>query len=463
MEKFDLIVIGAGPGGYPAAIRAAQLGASVAIVEREAPGGTCLNWGCIPTKTLIASADLADQIRHAEAFGLKTAPPAVNYPALIDRKNRVVAQLSGGVAGLLKAHGVRWFPGTASFTARNRIQVVQGAQTTPLEAAHILIATGSTSALPGFLPQHPRIVESRAFLDRTELPASMIILGGGVIGCEFACLAARLGVAVTLVEMFADVLLILDPDVRRELRAAFEKKLKIRILTGAALTDVAADARGVSGKAGDQTVSADLMLVAVGRRPVTAELNLDALGLTLTPAGHIPVDAFGQTRAAGVYAIGDVNGGPQFAHAATRQGLIVAENLFAKTRTPFDPLVPACIFTDPEVGSVGLTETQAAEQKRAVKIGRFTFAHLGKALAAGHPEGFVKWIADAGTDRLLGAQAVGAHATELIAEATLAIRGEYTAAEFGRTIHSHPTLAEAWMEAAHALHGTCVHAPPRRT
>lgn len=462
MEKFDLIVIGAGPGGYPAAIRAAQLGASVAIVEREVPGGTCLNWGCIPTKTLIASAEFADQFRHAETLGFKAAAPQIDYPALIRRKNEVVAQLSGGVAGLLKANGVKWFHGTASFLTRNQINVANGSINTVLEAAHTIIATGSTSTMPGFLPHHSRVVESRSFLDLTRLPASVIILGGGVIGCEFACLLARLGVQVTLVEMLSDILLILDEDVRRELRQSFEKKLKIRILTGAPLTDITANDNGVSGKAGDQTVSAELMLVSIGRRPVTAELNLAGIGIQTTPAGHIPIDAQGRTRAATVFAVGDVNGGPQFAHAATRQGVIIAENLYAKSRTTFDPLVPACIFTDPEVGSVGLTEAQAKEQNRAVKIGKFSFAHLGKALASGHPGGFVKWIADATTDRLLGAQAVGSHATELIAEATLAIRGEYTAQELGRAIHSHPTLSEAWMEAAHALHGTCIHAPPRR-
>jgi dihydrolipoamide dehydrogenase len=239
MEVFDVVVIGAGPGGYPAAIRAAQLGASVAIVEKEQLGGTCLNWGCIPTKALIAAADTYQRIKHAEAFGITVKGAAVDYAAMIGHKNKVVAQLQGGVKQLLAANGVKTFTGVASFKDRNTIavngDVTIGAKTT-------IIATGSTSAMPAFLPKHERVVESRRFLDLTQLPASMIVLGGGFIGCELACMAASLGVIVTIVELLDDILLLLDPDVRREVRGHMEKKLGIRILTGKALGDITADA-----------------------------------------------------------------------------------------------------------------------------------------------------------------------------------------------------------------------------
>ncbi len=463
MDSFDLIVIGAGPGGYPAAIRAAQLGARTAIVEQEAIGGTCLNWGCIPTKSLIAGADLFAHLGRAAEYGIQAGETRADYPAMIARKDKIVAKLRGGVKQLLKANGVQTFEGTGSFQARNRIAVraADGALTT-LETKHTVIATGSTSVMPGFLPKHPRVVESRAFLDRPSLPASMIVLGGGVIGCEFACMAAQLGVKVTVVELLPEILAMLDADAIMELRKHMQQKLGIRILAGAPLTNIGADDTGVSGTVGKETLRADLLLAALGRRPVTAGLDPAAAGVALTDKGMVVVDAFGRTTAASVYAIGDVNGGPQLAHAATAQGIAAVEHALGHARRAFDALVPSCIFTAPEVGQVGLTEQQAQASQRAVTVGRFPFAALGRALATGDSEGFVKLISDAQSDRLLGATAVGPHATDLIAEATLAIKGEWTAAELGRVIHAHPTFAESWMEAAHALHGACIHAAPKR-
>ena len=463
MEKFDVVVIGAGPGGYPAAIRAAQLGASVAIVEKEASGGTCLNWGCIPTKSLIACSDLFSHIQRAATFGVTVGNVSADYAAMSKRKDGIVSTLRGGVEQLLKANKVQVFRGTGSFRGRNRVAVLaaDGSETS-LEAGATIIATGSTSAVPGFLPKHKRVVESRGFLDLTALPKSLIVLGGGVIGCEFACMAAQLGVKVTVVELLEDILMPVDPDVRRELRRRMEDKLGIRVLTGKALSNVKATDDNVSGQVGEETIAADLLLAAVGRRPVTKELNVDAAGVRTNEAGFIVVNAASRTSASTVFAIGDVVGASQLAHAATSQGLTAAENAVRKANRPVEKLVPACIFTAPEIGSVGLTEQQAKEKGLNVKVGKFAFAHLGKALAAGHAEGFVKWIADAATDQLLGAQAVGLHATELIAEATVAIRAELTAAELGNTIHCHPTLSETWMEAAHALHDTCVHAAPKR-
>ena len=462
MEQFDLIVIGAGPGGYPAAIRAAQLGAKVAIVEREQLGGTCLNWGCIPTKALIAGADLYHHVQHAAALGIHAKGVTVDYPTMIGHKNQVVGQLRSGIGSLLTGNGVTTVTGSAAFVDRNTIEVTTANGSTRLTAGKIIIATGSTSAMPGFLPKHERVVESRGFLDRTKLPSSMIVLGGGFIGCELACMAAMLGVKVTIVELLADILLLLDPDVRREVRGNMEKELGIRVLTGKALEKITADTKGVRGNFGDEVQTADLLLSAVGRKPVTDGLKLEHAGLKTNERGFIETDDYCRTKVASIFAIGDVTGKIQLAHYATAQGIAAAENAVGAKPHTHDTLVPNVIFTAPEVGTVGLSEDDAKKQNRVVKTGKFRFAGLGKGLATGETTGFVKWIADAGTDQLLGAAAVGPHATELIAEATVVIRSEQTVTELGRTIHAHPTFSESWMEAAHAVHGNCIHGAPKR-
>jgi len=472
METFDVVVIGAGPGGYPAAIRAAQLGASVAIVEKEQLGGTCLNWGCIPTKALIAAADTFARIKHAEAFGITVQGAAVDYSKMIGHKDKVVTQLKGGIKQLLTANGVKQFTGTASFVDRNTIEISGGpilnqmfGQASPanrISAKKIIIATGSTSAMPGFLPKHERVVESRGFLDIQKLPGSMIVMGGGFIGCELACMAAMLGVKVTVVELLEDILLLLDPDVRREVRGYMEKNLGIRVLTGKALEKISADSTGVRGSSGDETLTADLLLCAVGRKPVTDGLALENAGLKTNERGYVEADDYCRTKVANIFAIGDVTGKIQLAHYATSQGIAAAENAAGGKPHRHETLVPNVIFTMPEVGIAGLSEDDAKKQNRAVKTGKFRFAGLGKGMATGETAGFVKWIADAATDQLLGAAAVGPHATELVAEAAAVIRAELTVGELGRTIHAHPTFSESWMEAAHALHGECIHAPPKR-
>lgn len=463
MEQFDLVVIGAGPGGYPAAIRAAQLGTSVAIVEKEALGGTCLNWGCIPTKTLIASSSLYRRMQGANELGVSASELTFDYAAMADRKNKVVTKLTSGVELLLKGNGVKLFRGTASFTGHRKLEVKSDSGNTVLEARRIIIATGSVSSMPGFIPKHNRVVESRAFLELTSLPKSMIVLGGGVIGCEFACMAAQLGVKVTVVEMLEDVLLILDPDVRRELRRNMEKNLAITILTGKPLENIKANSNSVSGTVDGKSISADMLLVSVGRRPFTEGLALEKTGLTTTKSGHIEINDYLQTAVSGIFAIGDVTAdSTQLAHAATAEGIIAAENALTPKLRKKDALVPACIFTDPEIGAVGITEQKAREQGLDVVSGRFSFAALGKALASGETSGFVKWVADATTGQLLGAQCVGAHATELISEAAVAIRSELTVAELGNVIHCHPTMSESWMEAVHAMDGRGIHSPPKR-
>jgi len=462
MEKFDIVVIGSGPGGYPAAIRSAQLGASAAIIEKEQLGGTCLNWGCIPTKTLIASSDLFWKMKTSKELGLVPGDNGYDYSAMINRKKGVVDRLQNGIGQLLKANGVTLIQGTGSFVQRNRISVTgPDGNKTEIEAGKTIIATGSDSAIPGFIPKSDRIVDSKAFLDLTVLPKELLVLGGGVIGCEFACMAAQLGTKVTIVEMLEDILVMLDPDVRRMLRQHMERKLGIKIITGAPMKDIEVKGDSVTGCAGDQNLSAEMLLVAIGRKPVTEGLGLENAGLSTNDRGYIEIDEFCRTKVSSIYAVGDVTAGTtQLAHAATSQGVTAAENAIGQRPAKTNPLVPACIFTSPEIGIVGVTEKKAKEDNLEVKTGKFMFAGLGKAMASGETTGFVKLVADAETDRLIGAQAVGPHATELISEAAAAIKAELTAEELGRTIHCHPTFSEAWMEAAHALHGTCIHAAP---
>ena len=326
----------------------------------------------------------------------------------------------------------------------------------PMEAIDEIKSQGGIAIVA-----HP-FDKSRGFLELSELPQRLIVLGGGYIGCELACMAAMLGVEVVVVELLEDILVQLDEDVRREVKRSMTGALGIRIVTGHALEGIKAGKDGVSGSADGEQLAADLLLAAVGRRPVTDGLGIEAAGVTPNEKGYIDVDEVNRTRVAGIYAVGDVNGGPQLAHAATAQGIAAADNACGGSRRGNEGTVPAVIFTQPEVALAGLTENRAAEQGVAVKVGKFTYAALGRALAAGEPAGFAKWIVDAETDQLLGAAVVGARATDLISEAAVAIRNELTAVELGNTIHAHPTFGEIWMEAAHAVHGRAIHAAPRR-
>lgn len=464
MEKYDLAIIGGGPGGYPAAIRAAQLGASVALIEKEFLGGTCLNWGCIPTKTLIAASSFYARAAHDLPPGLKITGVTCDYQALLANKNRVVGKLRNGVTQLLKANGVQVVPGSASFAARNQLRLAGSGRESAIEARHIIIATGSVSTVPAFLPKSELIVESRAFLELASLPESLLIMGAGVIGCELGCLAAQLGAQVTIVEILDDILPMLDRDLRNEVRLSMEKKLNIKILTGKPLENISCKGGAVKAQCAGQALEAGLLLCAAGRAPATGGLELEKCGLKPNPKGFIETDDDCRTKSPNIFAIGDVNGKYQLAHAATAQGIAAVEAALGRRRPRgLKPVIPSCIFTAPEVGVAGLSEQDAASINRPVITGKFPFAALGKALASGDTAGFVKWIADPESGQLLGAAAAGAHATELIAEAALAIQAEQTHAELARTVHAHPTLSEAWMEAAHAVAGHCIHLPPKKT
>lgn len=463
MTKYDVAVVGAGPGGYVAAIRAAQLGAKTAVIEAEVLGGVCLNWGCIPTKTLVACADALSTVRNAARFGVHIRGEVdYDWPAMLARKNEVVKGLNQGVGSLLKSNGVDVLFGTATFKTRTRLCVSGRDGTSNLEAAHVILATGSEAIRPGFVPKARNVLLSRAALDLAELPGSLIVLGGGVIGCEFACLYAQLGIQVTLVEMLPEILPLQDRDVSAVVRRKMEQQ-GIQVRAGARLEDIRSNGRSVSARVGDDKLKADAMLVCVGRRPVTDGLKLKAAGLAVDESGALPVDEHCRTRAAGIYAIGDVTGGIQLAHRASAMGICAANNAMGQTDRHSDKLVPSCIFTTPEIASVGLTQAAAKEAEVPVRVGTFPFAALGKARAIQETTGFCKILADKETDQVLGVHIVGPHATDLIAEAAAAMHLETTAAELGQTIHAHPTLSEVVMEAAHAVHDQCVHLPRKRS
>ncbi len=463
VEKFDVCVIGAGPGGYVAAIRAGQNGLKTALVEKAFPGGTCLNVGCIPTKTLIAGAEVYASARRAGDFGVEISGEIKpNWVKMLERKDGVIARLRAGISGLLKAAGVTVFSGRGEFLSRRQLLVAAGEQAgTVIEAKNFIIAAGSEPLVPGFIPQGERILTSTELLSLPRLPKSLLILGGGVIGCEFACLFAELGVQVTVVEMLPQILPATDGECAKLLAKQMSDK-GIRILNGKPLSDIKATARGVSGKVGDETVKADYLLVSIGRKPATAALNLAAAGVKTTARGYIVIDDNFRTSTPGIYAIGDAVGKIMLAHWASAAAGAAVNVICGKPANFTGELTPGCIFTTPEIGTIGLSEEQCKAQSIDYAVGKFPFSALGKAMAMGETEGFVKILADRKTDQVLGVHIIGPHATDLIAEAGPAMLLECTARELGRAIHAHPTLGEAMMEAAHAVHGECAHLPTRR-
>jgi dihydrolipoamide dehydrogenase len=465
MEKqnFDVIVIGAGPGGYVAAIKAGQKGLKTAIIEKEYFGGTCLNIGCIPTKTLIAGAEIFHKTVHAEDFGIKISGKITpDWGKMLERKGAVVEKLRNGIGALLKSAGVEVFNGIGSFIDKKTVSVKKaGKITAELIGKNIIIATGSESLVPGFIPESERVMTSTELLSIKEVPKSLLVLGGGVIGCEFACLFAELGSKVTVVEMLPSILPNMDKELSRTLTQQM-KKAGVEILTGAPLEDIKAGKSSVSGKVGGKELKADYLLVSIGRKPVTDLLNIASAGIKTDERGWIPVDGQCKTNVPGIYAIGDIGGKIWLAHLASAMGVAAVENIAGKRNEFNYDLVPGCIFTSPEIGTIGLSEDQCKEKGIEYNVGKFPFAALGKAIAIDETVGFVKIIADAETDQVLGVHIIGPHATDLISEAVPAMNLEITAKELGKAIHAHPTLGEAMMEAAHAVHGECAHIPTPR-
>jgi dihydrolipoamide dehydrogenase len=471
-NQFDVVVIGAGTGGYVAAIRAAQLGLKTAVVEKQkALGGTCLIWGCIPTKALLEHAHALKVVQNVKEWGVTIGEGAIGIDMIQvqARKDKIVGGLTKGVEFLFKKNKIEWIKGTASIRERGTVEVVEGDTQILSAGREIIIATGSMPrSVPGVELDRQRIITSEEAIGLREVPKSIVILGSGAVGVEFASIFRRFGSSVTLIELLPRIVPAEDEAISAELAKSF-KKQGITVHTGTKVTKASRTADGVDieaqlpdGRQGN--LHADYLLVATGRGPVTQGLGVEALGLT-TDRGYIVVDRLFRTGVPGFSAVGDVIafGGtagphPQLAHVSSAEGIITAERIAGQDAKPINyDHVPACTYCDPEIGSVGLTEREAQERGFDVRVGTFPFFVLGRAKMAGETEGFVKIVADKKYDEVLGVHMIGPRATELVAEATLALRLECTVQELVRTIHAHPTFSEAVGEAAHATHGAAIH------
>lgn len=468
-NAYDVVVIGAGTGGYVAAIRAAQLGKKVAVVEKQkALGGTCLIWGCIPTKALLEHAHALKVVQGAKEWGitLPSGTPALDMGQVQARKDKIVGGLTRGIEFLFKKNKIDWVKGTARLAGGGRVEVTGGDMQT-LQAQQIIIATGSAArSVPGVTIDHARIITSDDAIGLKAVPKTLAILGSGAVGVEFASIYRRFGSEVTIIELQPRLAPVEDEAVSAELEKAFRKQ-GVKALTGATVTSAAAtgtgvdlEVKGADGKI--QKLSADLLLVATGRGPVATGLGIEELRVQLA-GGYIKVDSSYRTSVPGIYAIGDVitlgdRPHPQLAHVSSMEGVLAAEHIAGQDAPALNyDHVPACTFCDPEIGSVGLTEAAAKARGYEVRVGQFPFGVLGRAKMAGETEGFVKIVADAKYDEILGVHMIGPRSTELIAEAVLALRLECTVEELIRTIHAHPTFSEAVAEAAHATHGAAIH------
>jgi dihydrolipoamide dehydrogenase len=468
-QAFDLVVVGSGTGGYVAAIRAAQLGLKTAVVERQkALGGTCLIWGCIPTKALLEHAHAYKIVQQSRDWGivLNGDAPSIDVTQVHARKDKIVNGLTKGIEYLFKKNGITWIKGTARLLGNGKVAVT-GEEEQELQAKEIVVATGSQPrGVPGIEIDRRRIITSDEAIHLKEIPKSMVILGSGAVGVEFGSIFNRFGTKVTILELLPRLVPVEDEAVSAELQKSFRKQ-GIAAHTGARVTSARANGDTVQLEAelsGGKTesFSADYLLMATGRGPVTEGLGAADVGLALD-RGYVVVDDLYRTNVPGISAIGDVitvNGAPhpQLAHVSSAEGILVAERLAGEDVRPINyDHVPGCTYCDPEIGSVGLTEATARERGYDVRVGSFPFSVLGRARMANETEGFVKIVADTRYDEVLGVHIIGPRATELVAEAVLALRLECTVEELIRTIHAHPTMSEAVGEAAHAAHGAAIH------
>jgi len=469
-NEYDVIVIGAGTGGYVAAIRAAQLGLKTAVVEKQkALGGTCLLWGCIPTKALLEHAHALKIAQHAKDWGvtLPAGPVGIDMGQVQTRKDRIVGGLTKGVEFLFKKNKIDWIKGTARLTGNGGVDVFEGEKQTLRARKEVIVATGSTPrGVPGVEIDRRRIITSDEAIQLRDVPKTLVIMGSGAVGVEFASIFARFGSDVTIIELLPRLVPVEDEAVSAELEKSFRKQ-GITSHTGARVTAarVSGDGVDIEVQLADGTAKklrADYLLVATGRAPVTEGLNADGVGLQIEK-GYVRVDAQYKTNIPGISAIGDVitlgtPGHPQLAHVSSAEGILAAERIAGQELRPLNyKHVPGCTYCDPEIGSVGLTEQEAKARGFDVRIGTFPFAVLGRAKMAGETDGFVKIVADKKYDEVLGVHMIGARSTELVAEATVALRLEATVEDLIRTIHAHPTMAEAIGEAAHATHGAAIH------
>lgn len=450
-----VVVLGGGPAGDVAALRAAQLGASVTLVERAELGGTCLNWGCIPTKSLLASADLLRHIRHAAEFGIVVGEPAIDFNRMMARKEEIVLKLRGGVEAACKRKRVDVVKGQG--VVEGNAVVVDGARH---EFDFLIVAVGTeASGLPGVDMNHPAVLTSNGILRLEAIPRRLIVLGGGVVGCEFASLFAVLGVEITIIEMLPRILAPVDAKTTAYFQKLLEKE-SVKVLAGRKLAAVKEYRKdGLTVALDDGTlISGDKLLVSIGRKPQTSGIGLEAAGVAINDRGHIVVDDFLRTANPAIYAVGDCIGGLQLAHKGSAEGHRAAENALGHHVMPMDwTVVPSCIYTHPEIAMVGLNADVAQEGGRKVKIGIARLLGEGKALAEGEPDGYVQIIADASTDRILGATVIGVHAVEVIHEIGVAIADGLTMDELGSIIHAHPTVSEMVMDAAQQGEGVAAY------
>lgn len=462
---YDVVIIGSGPGGYVTAVRAAQLGLKTAIVEKDSRlGGTCLLRGCIPTKSMLHSAELADHARHSADFGINVGEVSIDIAKVLERKNKIVQQNAGGVAFLMKKNQVDVHTGWGSIAGPGQVKVASDAGEVILNTRYCILATGSDPrVLPGMTIDGERILTSDELLDLAVMPSHLIVLGAGAVGVEFASVYRSFGAEVTIVEMAEHLVPVEDEDVSKEFAKAFRRR-GIKAHTATKLSDIELTEGGVrarlepvaGGKA--QSVSGSHLLVAIGRKPLTAGIGLEGTKVEVD-RGFVKADGYGRTGEAWIYAIGDIVAGtPLLAHAASNEGVVAVEHIAGLDPQPLNyQHVPGCTYSTPEVGSLGLTERAARAAGHTVKVGKFPFSALGKAKVVGDTTGFVKIIAEAEYDQILGIHIIGPRATDLIAEAGPILKLEYTLQELTSTVHAHPTLSEAIHEAAHAALGHALH------
>ncbi len=461
--NYDILVIGSGPGGYVAAIRASQLGLKTAVVERSELGGICLNWGCIPTKSLLKSAQVYEYLKHAEDYGLSIDGQAgFDFSKVVNRSRNVAEGMSKGIQFLFKKNKIEIVKGTAKLKNASTVIVSDAeGKTSEVTSKHIILATGARSReLPNLKQDGKKIIGYRQALTLPTLPKSMVVVGSGAIGSEFAYFYQTMGTQVTLVEFLPNIVPIEDEDVSKQLERSF-KKIGMKVLTSSSVekVEVVGDSCKVTIKtpAGEEKVESEIVLSAVGITPNTENLGLEQLGVVLEK-GKIKVDDFYRTNIAGIYAIGDIVHGPALAHVASAEGIACVEKIAGLNPHPINyDNIPGCVYTVPEISSVGLTEKAAKEKGYEVKIGKFPYMASGKASASGAKDGFVKLIFDAKYGELLGAHLIGANVTEMISELVLARGLEATGHELIKTIHPHPTMNEAVMEAAAAAYGEVIH------
>ncbi|MGI9430377.1 MAG: dihydrolipoyl dehydrogenase [Bythopirellula sp.] len=463
-EHFDLLVVGAGPGGYVAALKGAQLGAHVGIVEKHQLGGTCLNYGCIPSKALLASAETLHTVRNAAKWGVSVSGDiALDWKKITAHKDRTIQQLRGGIAGLLKGRSVTHLQGLGALDAPGRV-VVSGAagKQDVVTADKVILATGSSpQRIPGWPDDAELVCTSDEAVHWTSLPKRLLIVGGGVIGCEFACMMQSFGVEVTIVEMLPQLLATLDTELGAELLKIFKGR-GMNCYLDTKVEDLQLTNGGVQVQLSSaESLEFDRVLVATGRMPNTRTVALDKAGIAADRRGFVGVDELLETNVKNHYCIGDANGISMLAHAASAQGVAAAENALEQ-QAPWQAAIPSAVYTFPEVAAVGMTQQQATDAGLPIAIGRFPLAHLGKAMATGHTDGFVKMIRHRETGQLLGAHMIGHNATECIAAATALLQQQVSMRDVAETVWAHPTISEAIKEAAEDSLGMGLHLPPRK-